>query len=504
MLDRESFFAFDWGSTALGPVERWPRQLRQVVEILLVSKQPMFVLWGEQRTFIFNAAYQEIWDRESLALLGKPMEQATGPIAWAQLGPMVEQVFAGESFLETDFAISREPLGQTRYVDFSYTPLRDYDTDAIVAALCISSDVTAKVLAAESNREEREILALTVENVTEGVALVDRDLTFVLWNEQFLAHFGYRPDEIRAGMNAMELMLKSARRGDLGPGDPLAIVEGLAHSIQTTESARLEIQRSNGVVLSLFRRTIGGGRFLLVSRDVTDERKAARLKDELVSTVSHELRTPLTAISGALGMVAAGAAGTLPENAAKLIGIAQRNSERLASLVNDLLDIDKLRSGKVEFHMADVDLGELVRVSCEQNQPLAEKAGIALRAEVPEGPIVVHGDRNRLLQVLANLISNAVKFSPSDEAVLVRVARQDRRARISVIDRGTGISEEFRARLFDRFTQQDGTASRVQQGTGLGLAISKSIVEAHGGTIEVESKVSEGSTFCVDLPLTGT
>jgi signal transduction histidine kinase len=500
MLDRQSFFAFPWDRTPLGPVEGWPRQLRHVVDALLISKQPLFLLWGRERTFIFNAAYERIWDGDSQAYLGKPMAEVTGP-AWAVVGPMVERVFEGESFLETDFKIAREPEGTTRYVDFSYTPLRDYECGEIVGALCICSDVTDKVRAAETNRQEREILALTVENVTEGVALVDTDLTFVLWNEQFLNHFGYEAGEIRMGMNAMELMLKTAQRGDLGPGDPFAIVEGLAHSILSTESARLEIQRTNGVVLNLYRRTISGGRFLLVSSDVTDERKAARLKDELVSTVSHELRTPLTAISGALGMVAAGAAGELPASAAKLVGIAHRNSERLASLVNDLLDIDKLQSGKVEFHMEPVDLGELVRVSVEQYQPLAEKAGLALEAEAPDAAIVVCADRHRILQVLTNLISNAVKFSPSEQTVVVRAAALADRARISVIDKGIGISEEFRTRLFDRFAQEDGTTSRVQQGTGLGLAISKSIVEAHGGSIHLESEVSKGTTFHVDLPL---
>jgi len=105
---------------------------------------------------------------------------------------------------------------------------------------------------------------------------VDLDLTFLLWNEQFLTHFGYDPDEVRTGMNAMELMLKTAQRGDLGSGDPMAIVEGLAHSIRSTESARLEIQRANGKVLNLYRRSISGGRFLLVSNDVTEERKIAR------------------------------------------------------------------------------------------------------------------------------------------------------------------------------------------------------------------------------------
>lgn len=500
MLDRESFHSHAWHLTPLGPVDGWSNQLRYVVEFLLCSKQPMFVLWGESRAFLFNAAYQEIWHSDSLALLGRPMEEVLGP-AWAALGPMVERVFAGESFLETDFAIERRQDSATRYVDFSYTPLREYGSDEIVGALCICTDVTTEVTSAETNRQEREILSLTVENVTEGVALVAGDLTFVLWNEQFLEHFGYEHAEIRLGMNARDLMLKSARRGDLGPGDPVAIVDGLAQGIRTSETGRLEIQRTNGTVLSLFRRTIGGGRFLLVSRDVTDERKAARLKDELVSTVSHELRTPLTAISGALTMVAAGAAGALPENAERLIKIAQRNSERLTSLVDDLLDIDKLQSGKAEFNKEELDLGELVHVSVEQNLPFAEKAGIALSVETPAAPMTALVDRNRILQVLANLISNGVKFSPAGETVLVRLARHNGHARISVIDKGIGVSEEFKSRLFDRFSQQDGTASRVQQGTGLGLAISKSIVEAHGGLIELEPAVTTGATFHVHLPL---
>ena len=236
MLDRETFFSYSWDRTPLGPVAGWSNQLEHSAAMLLASKQPMFLLWGSQRTFIFNAAYEEIWQSPWPDLLGKPMAEVVGA-AWSLLGPMVERVFAGESFIEKDFAISRGEGFATRYVDFSYTPVRDWYSKAIVAALCICSDVTEEVAQAESNRQEREILALTVENVTEGVALVAPDLSFVLWNEQFLEHFGYDPAEISMGMNAAELIMKSALRGDLGPGDPQAIAEGLAHSIRSTESA---------------------------------------------------------------------------------------------------------------------------------------------------------------------------------------------------------------------------------------------------------------------------
>lgn len=500
MLNRENFYSFPWESTPLSAPDGWPKQLRFLADFLLCSKQPMFILWGCRRAFVFNPPYQAIWGIDTLAHLGQPMEEVAAG-AWDEMKPLVEQVFEGEAFIETDFPVAAD--GRRRYFDFSYTPIYDYEAPQVAAALCITTDVTDRFVSAERTRVEREILALTVENVTEGVALVESDLSLVLWNEPFRVHFGYTSDEIRTGMNAMELMLKTAQRGDLGPGDPMLIVDGLAQSIRATESARLEIQRANGKVLSLYRRTISGSRFLLVSQDVTDERMAARLKDELVSTVSHELRTPLTAISGALGMVAGGAAGQLPERAGWLIEIAHRNSERLTSLVNDLLDVDKLQSGRVEFHMESLDLGELVRAAIEQNQPYAERARVGLCDEIPERSLVASVDRSRMLQVLTNLISNAVKFSPSDEPVTVRLVKHGECARISVVDRGPGVAEDFRDRLFDRFTQQDATASRIQQGTGLGLAISKHIVEGHGGTIHLDTTTSVGATFHIDLPLDG-
>ena len=457
---------------------------------------------GPERVFIYNGAYQAVWGNRSHEGLGCPVAQVAGE-NWAQLKPMVDEVFGGRSFVERNFPIPDAIERKVRYFDLSDTPIHDYaDSDsAAVAALCITTDVTEQVLSAERMREEREILALTVENVTEGVALIERDFSLVLWNEPFREHFGYQPGQIRHGMNAAELIRHSAHRGDLGAGDPGGIVAALVQSIRENGSGTLEVQRSNGTDLKLLRRALSGGRHLLVSQDITDERRTARLKDELVSTVSHELRTPLAAISGALGIVAAGAAGDLSEKAERLIRIAQRNSERLIALVNDLLDADKLRSGKVEFQWERIDLADLVRASVEQNQPYGEGTSVTIGAELPTAAIVVLADRNRLLQVLANLISNAVKFSAAGGQVLVRLAAGDGAARISVVDRGIGVDEQFRSRLFERFSQHDGSASRVQQGTGLGLAISRSIIEQLGGSIQFEPTLPQGATFHVDLPL---
>ena len=502
MLRHENYARFDWATTPLGPIDGWSRQLRSMCDFLLCSKQPMFMFWGPQYVFLFNTAYQDIWGIDQRAALGRPIAEIASE-NWKSLAPMIQKVFQGEAFALTDICFD-VPGQSRRYFDHSYTPVYDYEqaTEKIVGAFCVCNDVTARRIAAEQISESREALALAVENVTEGIALVDSDLALILWNEPFRIHFGYGEDQVASGVSAIDLMLQTARRGDLGSGDPEAIVGALVHSILTTESAALEIQRANGHVLSLLRRTLSGGRYLLISRDITEERTASRLKDELVSTVSHELRTPLTAISGALGIVSAGAAGELTDKADRLVKIAQRNSERLVTLVNDLLDIDKMQSGKSDFQFDRENLAELVTIGIEQNLPYAEHGGVQLCADVPAEPVPVTVDRNRILQVLTNLISNAVKFSPSGGEVVVQLRVADNTAHISVIDNGIGISADFRSRLFQRFTQYDASSSRVQQGTGLGLAICKSIVEQHGGTIWLDEKVEKGATFHVDLPLT--
>lgn len=362
-------------------------------------------------------------------------------------------------------------------------------------------------LAAEEARralaEERELLQLTVQNVSEGVALVDHDLGLILWNDTFLTMFGYDPGVAHEGLDARTLMKMTASRGELGPGDPDQIVAGFVHSIQTTPGQQLDIRRNDGSVLHIYRKSLAGGRFIMTARDVTEERQATRLKDELVSTVSHELRTPLTAIAGSLALLNGGAAGELPPKAQNLVHIAHKNSERLKNIVNDLLHVDRLQSGKAEFHLAELDLVQVLAEAVEQNEPYAERFGVMLELDLPGREILANIDPHRISQVMSNLISNAVKFSPQGEKVKIALSQVDGQAVISVIDRGMGIKPEFRPRLFDRFSQEDASSERSQSGTGLGLAITKSIVEHHGGTIELDPVTTKGCIFNVRLPLAG-
>lgn len=401
-----------------------------------------------------------------------------------------------------------QPLGTLCIVDYKPRDFSDGDRHRLAQlARTVIDLIELRVegFAADEHRrkldDERQLLKLTVENVSGGVAVVDRDLRLMLWNQAFVDLFDYAPDSVTGGRDARELIRLTAQRGELGPGDPDQIVAGFVESIRTSDSRRLEIQRRDGRILDIRRESIRGGRFIMTARDVTQERQISRLKDELVSTVSHELRTPLTAISGALGLMAGGAAGELPDRAKQLVAIGSKNAERLIHLVNDLLDMDKLQSGKLVFHFDERELGLLLTEAIEQIGPYAERFGVKLEFDRPAEAVVAKVDGNRLCQVMANLLSNACKFSPSGGTVHVSLDRAGDVARISVADEGPGISPEFRARLFKRFEQEDGAHQHGHAGTGLGLAISKAIVEAHGGSIALDSAAETGATFIVELPL---
>ncbi|HEY6964470.1 MAG TPA: ATP-binding protein [Erythrobacter sp.] len=239
---------------------------------------------------------------------------------------------------------------------------------------------------------------------------------------------------------------------------------------------------------------------LWLFREVTREKAAARIKDQLVATVSHELRTPLTAIIGSLGLLQAGAAGALSEQGAKLVTMARRNGDRLVKIVNDLLDMEKMQSGQMVYAFAPVDLAALIHEVVLNNTPYTQGFGVTVRTRMPEHPVTICADEGRIAQVMTNLISNAAKFSPRGSEVTITLEAPGDMVRVSVIDQGRGISEDFRPQLFARFSQDRESAVTGHAGSGLGLAISRSIVEAHGGRIFLDETVVTGSTFCIELP----
>ncbi|UUZ65629.1 response regulator [Polaromonas sp. P1-6] len=240
--------------------------------------------------------------------------------------------------------------------------------------------------------------------------------------------------------------------------------------------------------------------FFSLGTDVTEFKRIDRMKSEFVSTVSHELRTPLTSIRGSLGLLTGGVAGELPPMAKNLAGIASINCERLIRLINDILDSEKIESGKMRFELQSLELRPLLVQALAANEGFAGQHNVKLALDAQADAVMVNVDNDRLNQVITNLLSNAVKFSPPASCVHVKLLHNNGRVRVEVADSGPGIPEEFRKRIFQKFSQADSSDTRQKGGTGLGLNISRAIVEHMGGSMGFTTEAGVGTVFYFELP----
>jgi PAS domain S-box-containing protein len=241
-----------------------------------------------------------------------------------------------------------------------------------------------------------------------------------------------------------------------------------------------------------------GPRLLVTMLDVTERHEIERLKKEFVNMISHDLKTPLTSIVGNLALVSAEAFGPLTERGKHMVSTSEKQAERLISLINDLLLLEKMEAGGFELHVTRTDLAEILEQSKEAAVEAARERSIVI--EIPETETHVYADSMRLIQVMVNLLSNAIKFSPDRGVVKVLVEEEGEAVKVQVIDQGRGIPLEHRKAIFEKFKQVELSDSREKGGTGLGLPICKLIIEKHGGTIGVESEEGIGSTFWFRIP----
>lgn len=241
--------------------------------------------------------------------------------------------------------------------------------------------------------------------------------------------------------------------------------------------------------------------FVALVRDISERHLNEKIKTEFVSTVSHELRTPLTSITGALGLLVAGALGDMPEKMQAMLEIAHKNSLRLGHLIDDLLDMEKMLAGKITFDNQVQALMPVIEQALESTHAYAERFNVSYIVSERADDIAVFVDNCRLQQVMANLLSNAAKYSPSAGQVEISVRRTGKLVRVSVTDHGAGIPPQFHSRIFQKFAQADSSNTRAKGGTGLGLAISKELIERMSGSIGFSSETGKGSCFYFDLPL---
>jgi len=238
---------------------------------------------------------------------------------------------------------------------------------------------------------------------------------------------------------------------------------------------------------------------LVVGLDISERKEIDRLKHEFISIASHELRTPLTSLKGALGLIHSGTVGQVPEAMETLLEVAHRNSERLGRLIDDILDMEKLGAGKMEFSMQPMAVPSLIRQAISEHEGYGFKHGVSfvINGDVPKVAVLV--DEDRLMQVFSNLMSNAAKFSSKGTIVWLSARERDHDVRISITDKGPGIPKEFQEKIFEKFTRTNNSDSGLNEETGLGLSIAKAVVERHGGDLGFQTETDVGTTFYFDL-----
>jgi signal transduction histidine kinase len=278
------------------------------------------------------------------------------------------------------------------------------------------------------------------------------------------------------------------------PGIPMVVLTGMDDEKLATQALQ------EGAQDYLIKGEIDTRGLLRALRYATERKRVERMKDEFVSSVSHELRTPLTSIAGSLGLIVNMRSPNFPESITRLLEIAHTNSLRLVRLVNDILDIEKMESGRIGFNLSKVDVRTMVKQAVESTRPFAEshKVRIQLKAGSTGD---VKADAGRFVQVITNLLSNAIKHSPQDGDVDVTIERSAEAIRISVRDRGAGIPAAFKPLVFERFAQADATNALRKGGTGLGLSIVKQIVKRLSGTVGFDDAPGGGALFFFELPL---
>lgn len=351
-----------------------------------------------------------------------------------------------------------------------------------------------------------EMFRLAVEACPSGMVMFDRSGKMVMVNSAIEQQFGYARGDLLGQSVDMLMPPRFRPHRDHRRHEPTG-----RPFLEKFETWRLEAGRD------LFGLRKDGSEFpvevdpnpirdgdqllvLCVIVDISQRKQIERLKDEFVSTVSHELRTPLTSIAGSLGLLAGHWSGKLPAQAERLLSIAHHNSQRLVRLINDILDIEKLDSGRVAFNFVRISARLVVEQAIEESRGFAEGFGVRVDLDPASVDIEINVDPDRLSQVITNLLSNAIKFSASGGVVRVGLALDSEMIRITVRDHGSGIPESFKPHLFKKFSQADGTLSKGKGGTGLGLSIVKQITERLGGSVAFTDGVGGGTEFSVTLP----
>jgi PAS domain S-box-containing protein len=422
--------------------------------------------------------------------LARPLGQMTGAVAaFARGEPIATPISAGGEIGVLARAFARMAVE----VRDNAAALRRKEAERRQAGVAI-----------ERGTERERLYLAAVESCPSGMVMIDASGKILLVNAETEKLFGYQRGDLLG--QSVDILVPARYRGqhprhrETFAAHPGTRAIGAGRDLFGLRKDGTEFPVEIGLNPI---RTRDGLVILSVIIDISERKRNERLKDEFVATVSHELRTPLTSIAGSLGLLIGNGAGKLPEPTVRLLAIAHKNSQRLVRLINDILDMEKIESGRVVFDLEQVELRSLAEQAIEDNRGFAEGYAVAVRLDPASVACQVSADPDRLLQVITNLLSNAIKFSPRDNEVVVAIEHRDNAVRMTVRDHGPGIPDEFKSRVFDKFAQADACDARQKGGTGLGLSIVKQIVTRLGGEVGFADASGGGTVFHVELPACG-
>ncbi len=549
----------DWSRTSLGPIEEWPQSLKTSVNLILNSQHPMWIGWGPELAFLYNDAYIQVLSLSKHPwALGKPAKEVWAEI-WDICGPLADKVFQkGEaSFVdEVRLLMKRADFIEETYYSFSYSPIRD-ESGAVAGLFCPSTEVTPKVINARRLRTLSELSANALLQKTEEAACDSVSATLAKNAEDIPFFVFYLIDPERKQARLQQVCGLPEGISDLTPRSidldgervahplwPLAEVvsEGRSQvvSVKHVEGLPLGVgqQRvSQATVLPLSSRGEDATMGVLIAgvsparkldleyrtfydlvagqianaiqnaRAAEQERKRLeslaeidRAKTAFFSNVSHEFRTPLTLMLGPVEDLLAKSHVGLSPAAKSQLELVNRNGSRLLRLVNTLLDFSRIEVGRMLAIYEATDLAAFTIDLASVFRSATERAGLKLELDCPELGEPVFVDRGMWEKIVLNLISNAFKFT-FEGAITVSLDRAGDQVELRVRDTGVGIPEQELPRLFDRFHRVENTRSRTHEGSGIGLALVQELVKLHGGSVRAESRLGEGSTFVVSVPL---
>ncbi|VAW81594.1 hypothetical protein MNBD_GAMMA12-688 [hydrothermal vent metagenome] len=372
-----------------------------------------------------------------------------------------------------------------------------------------------------------DILTSVIDQTVHGLVLVNHNNEIQYWNHWMSKKSGLNPDQV-IGRNLKDIFkdsnltritqsitnaLTKGHSSSLSESFTcfnLALFRDKRHSIKiipqiTVSPLQPDLQLCLIQITDVFTSATRERMLKSIANEAHIGKAAAenlsQLKSNFVSTVSHELRTPLTSILGTLGLLNGQVLGPLNSEQLKLLSVAHQNSELLLNLINNILDIDKIESGTIDFNFSKISINELLEKAISGIQGYGEKVNIKFTLLTSKEDYFIFADSDKLMQVLNNLLSNAAKFSQPEQTVSLYYTPGKHTLRIFVKDDGKGIPDSFKHSIYNKFTQLESQDNRNSNGTGLGLAIAKLIVNKHNGTIDFDSTLGKGTTFYIDIPL---